>query len=112
MRYSSAVLFAALVVWGSMSPAFACRSANHATIVKPTTNDRAGIITANCNARAAKPALGQRYTQELREHMRQASGASQVVQRRRGMAYTMESKTDRLILSTAADATIVGVDCN
>jgi hypothetical protein len=72
----------------------------------------ASISAANCDARAAKPALGRRYTQELAEHMRQASGASQVVQHRRGMAYTMESKTDRLILSTAADATIIGVDCN
>jgi hypothetical protein len=34
MLYSSAVLFAALMVWGSMSPVFACRGANNATMVK------------------------------------------------------------------------------
>jgi hypothetical protein len=36
MRYSSAALFAALMVWGSTSPVFACRSENNATIVKPS----------------------------------------------------------------------------
>jgi hypothetical protein len=34
MRYSSAALFAALMVWGSMSPVFACRGENKATVVK------------------------------------------------------------------------------
>jgi hypothetical protein len=34
MRYLSAVLFAALMVWESTSPVFACRGANNATIVK------------------------------------------------------------------------------
>jgi hypothetical protein len=36
MRYSSAVLFAALMVSGSMSPVFACRGAKNATIIKPS----------------------------------------------------------------------------
>ena len=36
MPYSSAVLFAALMVWGSMSPVFACRGENSATMVKPS----------------------------------------------------------------------------
>jgi hypothetical protein len=34
MRYSSAALFAALMVWGSTSPVFACRSENNATVFK------------------------------------------------------------------------------
>jgi hypothetical protein len=34
MRCPSAVLFAALMVWGSTSPVFACRSEKNATIVK------------------------------------------------------------------------------
>lgn len=38
MRYPSAVLFAALMVWGSVSPALACRGANNATIVKPSND--------------------------------------------------------------------------
>jgi hypothetical protein len=39
MPYSSAVLFAALMMWGSMSPVFACRGASNATMLKPS-NDR------------------------------------------------------------------------
>lgn len=40
MGYSSAVLFAALVVCGSASPAFACRGENSATIVQQPTDRR------------------------------------------------------------------------
>lgn len=38
MRYSSAVLFAALMAWGTMSPVFACRSEKNATIVKVSSD--------------------------------------------------------------------------
>jgi hypothetical protein len=41
MRYSSAVLFAVLMVCESQSPVFACRGENSATIVKVKVNDRA-----------------------------------------------------------------------
>jgi hypothetical protein len=49
MLQPSAILFAMLVVWGSMSPVFACRSENNATIVKPSigTLVRTGIDQYN-----------------------------------------------------------------
>lgn len=45
MRYSSAVLFAALMVCGSVSPVFACRGENNATMVK-LTDLADGIVRA------------------------------------------------------------------
>jgi hypothetical protein len=49
MLYSSAGLFAVLMVWGSMSPVFACRSENNATIVKVSIDSlvRTGVDQYN-----------------------------------------------------------------
>lgn len=43
MQHSSAALFAALIMWGSTSPVFACRGASNATIVKWASE---GVVSA------------------------------------------------------------------
>jgi hypothetical protein len=48
MRYSWTISFVALMVWGGMSPVFACRSANNATILKvPDSLVRTGVDQYN-----------------------------------------------------------------
>jgi hypothetical protein len=67
MRHPSAVLFAALMMWGNMSPVFACRSANNATIVKPSIDS---LVAAGVDQYNTK------VNPDLHQMFRLASGPS------------------------------------
>jgi peptidase inhibitor I78 family protein len=72
---------------------------------------RPGPGAGRCDARAARFALGQRYSPWLGERAREASGAATLRVRRPGEAHIQDLRTDRLNLDLNRNQRVVGIVC-
>jgi hypothetical protein len=70
---------------------------------------RPGI--GRCDARAARFAMGERYSPRLGERAREASGAATLRVRRPGEAHTRDLRPDRLNLDLNRNQRVVGIAC-
>jgi hypothetical protein len=64
-----------------------------------------------CNAESARFVVGKPFGNNLAEEARRRAGATIVQRMDRGMAYTMEFRTDRLDLAVDNRGVVVAVHC-
>jgi hypothetical protein len=65
-----------------------------------------------CNTHKTAYATGRLYTDTLADELRRASNADEVLHQFHGMAYTMEARSNRLIIVTGKDGVIQAIYCD